>query len=145
MAEELWHYVEARRDDGAPTLFRIRELDPRPDLPTIFVVEVPYPTADVSRLPNAAAHRRLAEFEETWLRPACAELAWELVGMKTEDGSFFLYMYGAADPQRMIERLAPFDAALGFYDDPDPTWAEYGTLRELLEQAKAMEAEPKPK
>jgi uncharacterized protein DUF695 len=138
MAEELWHYVEARRDDGTPTMFRIREIDRRPELPTIFVVELPYPTTELSRLPSATAHRRLADFEEAWLRPACNALGWELVGMKTEDGSFFLYMYGATDPHTLIERLSPFDAALGFYDDADPDWAEYATLRELLDQAKAM-------
>jgi hypothetical protein len=138
MADELWHYVEARRDDGTPTMFRIRELDRRPELPTIFVVELPYPTTELSRLPGVVAHRRLAELEEGWLRPACQALGWELVGMKTEDGSFFVYMYGHGDPQALIERLAPFDGALGFYDDADPAWAEYATLRELLDQAKAM-------
>ena len=138
MADELWHYVEARHDDGTPTMFRIRELDRRPELSTIFVVELPYPTTELSRLPGVAAHRRLAELEEAWLRPACHALGWELVGMKTEDGSFFLYMYGQTEPHALIERLSPFDGALGFYDDADPEWAEYATLRELLDQAKAM-------
>ena len=65
-------------------------------------------------------------------------LGWELVGSKTEDGSFFLYLYGASDPLALVDKLAPFDAALGFYDDDDPEWAEYATLRDLLDQAKAM-------
>ncbi|NVB81057.1 MAG: hypothetical protein HOV81_21860, partial [Kofleriaceae bacterium] len=47
-------------------------------------------------------------------------------------------MYGASDPSALVERIAPFDAALGFYDDEDPDWLEYATLRELLDQAKAM-------
>jgi hypothetical protein len=135
---EMWHIVEAKRDDGTPTMFRIRELDPKKDLTKIFVVELPYSTAEMSRLPNAAAYRRAADLEEQWLRPACQTLGWELVGSKTEDGSFFLYMYGGGDPGKLIEKLSPFDAGLGFYDDEDPEWREYGTLRELLDQAKAM-------
>jgi hypothetical protein len=135
---ELWHIVEAKRDDGAPTMFRIRELDPRPHLDRIFVVEMPYPATEMSRLPSASAYRRLADFDEQWLRPACAALGWELVGSKTEDGSFFLYMYGNGEPNELIARLSPFDAGLGFYDDADPGWLEYGTLRELLDQAKAI-------
>lgn len=135
---ELWHIVEAKRDDGTPTMFRIRELDPRKHLHRIFVVELPYPATELSRLPSAASYRRLADFDERWLRPACQALGWELVGSKTEDGSFFLYMYGAADPNELVARLSPFDAGLGFYDDSDPEWLEYGTLRELLDQAKAI-------
>lgn len=135
---ELWHIVEAKRDDGTPTMFRIRELDPRTHLDRIFVVEMPYPATELSRLPNAASYRRLADFDEQWLRPACAALGWELVGSKTEDGSFFLYMYGSGDPNELVARLSPFDAGLGFYDDADPGWLEYGTLRELLDQAKAI-------
>lgn len=137
---ELWHIVEARRDDGAPTMFRIRELAPNRSLTKIFVVELPYPTTEMSRLPNAAAYRRLAELEEQWLRPACGTLGWELVGTKTEDGSFFVYMYGGTDPQHLIEKVSPFDVGLGFYDDEDPDWQEYATLRELLDQAKAIPA-----
>jgi hypothetical protein len=135
---ELWHIVEAKRDDGTPTMFRIRELDPKTDLTRIFVVELPYSTSELSRLPNAAAYRRVADLEEQWLRPACQTLGWELVGSKTEDGSFFLYMYGGGDPDKLVEKLSPFDAGLGFYDDEDPEWKEYGTLRELLDQAKAI-------
>ncbi len=138
MEGELWHLVEAKRDDGAPTMFRIRELEPDRSLDRIFVVEMPYPTTELSRLPNATAYRRLAKFEEQWVQPACQALGWQLVGSKTEDGSFFLYMYGASDPMSLMGRLAPFDAALGFYDDADPDWAEYATLRELLDQAKAL-------
>ncbi|NUO47885.1 MAG: DUF695 domain-containing protein, partial [Polyangiaceae bacterium] len=140
MDGELWHIVEAKRDDGTPTMFRIRELDPQKQLTRIFVVELPYPTMELSRLPTADAYRRLGELEEQWLRPACASLGWEIVGSKTEDGSFFLYMYGASDPNALVERISPFDAALGFYDDEDPDWLEYATLRELLDQAKAMPA-----
>jgi hypothetical protein len=138
---EDWLIVEAKRDDGTPTMFRIRELDPRRQLTKIFVVELPYPKTELSRLPNATDYRRLAEFEEQWLRPACTTQGWELVGSKTEDGSFFFYMYGASDPAAMIEKLSPFDVGLGFYDDDDPDWQEYGTLRDLLDQAKAI---PKP-
>jgi hypothetical protein len=147
MDGELWHIVEARRDDGTPTMFRIRELDPQRQLTKIFVVELPYPPTELSRLPNAQAYRRFAEFDEQWLRPACSSLGWELVGSKIEDGSFFLYMYGATDPGEMIQKLSPFDVALGFYDDEDPDWQEYATLRELLEQAKAipLKAKAKPK
>lgn len=137
---EVWHIVEAKRDDGMPTMFRIRELAPNRRLHRIFVVEMPYPTTELSRLPGAGAHRRLATFDEQWLRPACSALGWELVGSKTEDGSFFLYMYGAGDPGELMKRLAPFDAALGFYDDDDPQWSEYAILRDLLDQAKAMPA-----
>ncbi len=137
---EEWLIVEAKRDDGTPTMFRIRELHPQRQLTKIFVVELPYPKTELSRLPNASDYRRLAEFEEQWLRPACGTLGWELVGSKTEDGSFFLYMYGATDPSAMIEKLSPFDGGLGFYDDDDPDWQEYGTLKELLDQAKAIPA-----
>jgi hypothetical protein len=119
-------------------MFRIRELAPNRSLTKIFVVELPYPTTEMSRLPNAAAYRRLTELEEQWLRPACGTLGWELVGTKTEDGSFFVYMYGGTDPQHLVEKLSPFDAGLGFYDDEDPDWQEYATLRELLDQAKAI-------
>jgi hypothetical protein len=145
MEGELWHIVEAKRDDGTPTMFRIRELDPKKDLTRIFVVELPYSTHEMSRLPNAAAYRRVADLEEQWLRPACQTLGWEIVGTKTEDGSFFLYMYGGGDPQELVAKLSPFDAGLGFYDDEDPEWAEYATLRELLDQAKAITPAAKKK
>jgi hypothetical protein len=135
---DVWHIVEAKRDDGTPTTFQIRELDPKKHLDRIFVVEMPYPTHEMSRLPDAAAYRKLQRFEEQWLDPALAALGWELVGSKTEDGSFFLYMYGATDPEQLMNKLAPFDAALGFFDDHDPEWTEYATLRELLDQARAM-------
>jgi len=137
---ELWHIVEAKRDDGTPTMFRIRELDRQPTLTRIFVVELPYPKTELSRLPGASDYRRLAEFDEQWLRPACTSLGWEYVGSKIEDGSFFFYTYGCADPNAMIEKLSPYDAGLGFYDDDDPDWQEYGTLKNLLEQAKALPA-----
>lgn len=143
MDGELWHIVEARRDDGTPTMFRIRELDPQTQLTKIFVVELPYPKTELSRLPSASAYRRLAEFDEQWLRPACSSLGWEFVGSKIEDGSFFLYMYGDSDPGEMIRKLSPFDVALGFYDDDDPDWQEYATLRELLEQARAIPTKKK--
>jgi hypothetical protein len=136
--DELWHDVEARRDDGTPTMFRIRELEPNKALTRIFVVELPYLSVEMSGLPNLAAHRRVIDLEEQWLRPACQSFGWELVGRKTEAGSFFLYMYGGGDPQKLVEKVSPFDAGLGFYDDEDPEWREYGTLRELLDQAKAM-------
>ena len=138
MDGDVWHLVEGRRDDGAPAIFRIRELAPRLELPRIFVVEMPYPITEMSKLPNAAAYRRLADFEEQWIIPACAATGYELVGLKIEEGSFFLYMYGATAPQSIVAALSPFDAALGFYDDHDPSWGEYGTLKDLLDQAKAM-------
>src|SRR5690348_15440437 len=90
----MWHIVEAKRDDGVSTTFQIRELDPKKHLDRIFVVEMPYPVHELSRLPDAGAYRKLQRFEEQWLVPACRDLGWELVGSKAEDGSFFLYMYG---------------------------------------------------
>lgn len=138
---ELWHFVEAKRDDGMPTMFNIRELEPKRQLTKIFVVELPYPKTAPACLPCAADFRRQASFDEQWLRPACGSLGWELVGSKIEDGSFYFYMYGAGDPTAMIARLSPFDGGLGFYDDDDPTWSEYGTLRDLLDQAKAIPAQ----
>jgi hypothetical protein len=138
MDGEVWHLVEARRDDGAPTIFRIRELAPRPELSRIFVVELPYPITEMSRLPDASGYRRLAQFEEQWLGPACAATGYERVGLKIEEGSFFLYLYGASEPNDLVARLAPFDGSLGFYDDADPSWGEYATLRDLLEEAKAL-------
>ncbi|MBL0216382.1 MAG: hypothetical protein IPQ07_21175 [Myxococcales bacterium] len=137
-SDELWHLVEARRDDGAPAMFRIRELAPRPELSRIFVVEIPYPVTGLSRLPDATAYRRLAAFEEQWLTPAITALGWTFVAAKTEDGSFFLYLYGAGEPNAMIERLSPFDGALGFFDEHDPAWDEYAALKELLDEANAM-------
>ena len=141
---ELWHLVEARRDDGSPALFRIRELDPRPEQPTIFVVEMPFHSTEMSALPNAAQYRRLDGFRDEWLLPASDALGWTFVAQKIEDGAFFLYLYGAGDPDALIARFAPFDPDLGFYDDADPTWAEYGYLRELLEEAKQLPLAPKP-
>jgi len=134
----MWHIVEAKRDDGVSTTFQIRELDPKKHLDRIFVVEMPYPVHELSRLPDAGAYRKLQRFEEQWLVPACRDLGWELVGSKAEDGSFFLYMYGATDPEQLVLRLAPFDVGLGFFDDKDPQWEEYATLRELLDQARAL-------
>jgi len=139
--EEVWHLVEARRDDGAPAMFRIRDLPPRLDQPRIFVVEVPYPVTGLSRLPDAASYRRLAAFEEQWVIPAALALGWTFVAAKTEDGSSFLYLYGADEPTVMIEKLSPFDGALGFFDEHDPTWDEYAALKELLEEANAMPPE----
>jgi len=142
---DVWHLVEARRDDGTPAMFRIRDLEPRLDQPRIFVVEMPYPPTELSRLPDAGAYRRAAQFEEQWLAPACAALDWTFVAQKTEDGSFFLYLYGSADPLPMIEKLSPFDGSLGFFDEHDPQWGEYAALRELLDQAHAMPPEtPEP-
>ena len=89
MDGEVWHLVEARRDDGAPTIFRIRELEPRPELSRIFVVEMPYPITEMSRLPDATGYRRLAQFEEQWVAPACVATGYTQVGLKIEEGSFF--------------------------------------------------------
>ena len=135
---EVWHLVEAKREDDSPTIFRIRELEPRLDQPRIFVTELPYPVADGSRLPDAPSYRRFATFEEQWLDPACNALGWTAVAVKIEDGSFFIYLYGADDPRALIERLSPFDVTLGFFDEQDPTWDEYAALRELLEEAKTL-------
>jgi hypothetical protein len=60
-------------------------------------------------------------------------------------------MYGHCDLNDLVAKLSPFDGALGFYDDPDPAWEQYGTLRELLAEAKALQkpakqdAAPAPK
>ncbi len=140
-SDELWRLVEARHDDGTPAMFRIRDLTPRSDQPRIFVVELPYPTTELSRLPDAAAYRRLGQFEEQWVRPAAAALDLSFVAVKTDDGSFFLYLYGAGEPRDLIARLSPFDGALGFFDEHDPTWDEYAALRELLAQATDLEPE----
>ncbi|MBL9015386.1 MAG: DUF695 domain-containing protein, partial [Myxococcales bacterium] len=141
-SDELWRLVEARHDDGTPALFRIRDLAPRADQPRIFVVELPYPTTELSRLPDAAAYRRLGMFEEQWVRPAAGALDLSFVAVKTDDGSFFLYLYGDRDPRDLIERLSPFDGALGFFDEEDPGWDEYTALRELLAQASDLEPAP---
>lgn len=137
-SEEHWHQFEALRDDGAPARFRIRDMAPRTDQPKIFVVELPYPITDLSRLPDATSYRRIATFEENWLIPAAGTLGWTFVAAKIDDGSCFLYLYGAADPAPMIERLAPFDGGLGFFDESDPTWDEYAALKELLDEANAI-------
>jgi len=142
---DVWNFVEARRDDGLTAMFRIRDLVPRLDQPRIFVVELSYPVTSLSRLPDAAAYRRVGQFEEQWLEPACAALGWTFVATKTEDGSFFHYLYGSDDPLPMIEKLSPFDGSLGFFDEQDPQWDEYAALRELLDQAHAMPPEtPEP-
>ena len=137
-SEEQWHQFEALRDDGAPAMFRIRDMAPRPDQPKIFVVELPYPITDLSRLPDATSYRRIAAFEENWLIPAAGSLGWSFVAAKIDDGSCFLYLYGASDPTPMIERLAPFDGGLGFFDESDPAWDEYAALKELLDEANAI-------
>ena len=77
--DEVWHIVEARREDGASALFRIRDVERVPSQERIFVVELPYPPTQLSRLPDAASYRRLSTFEEQWLRPACAALGWTFV------------------------------------------------------------------
>ncbi|MBA3459956.1 MAG: DUF695 domain-containing protein [Deltaproteobacteria bacterium] len=148
--EQAWHLVEARRDDGTPAMFRIRDVAPLPELKTIFVIELPYPPTELSRMPDASSYRRLQVFEEQWLIPAASSLGWMFVAAKTEDGSFFLYLYGDNDPNDLIARLSPFDGSLGFFEEQDPTWDEYAALKELLDEANAMpaerddEAEPQP-
>lgn len=136
----MWHLLEARRDDGQPAMFRIRDLAPQPAHDRIFVVELPYRTTSMSRLPDAAGYRRLHAFQDQWVVPACTALGWVFVATKIDDGSFFVYVYGSGDPNPMIGRLAPFDPALGFFDEPDPAWAEYAVLRELLAQGQALPA-----
>jgi hypothetical protein len=143
--QDDWHLVEARRDDGSPALFRIRELAVRHELPTIFVVEMPFQSTEMSELPNAAQYRRADQFRDEWLLPACAALGWEYVALKIEDGAIFSYLYGSGDPDALIERFTPFDPDLSFYDDADPLWAEYAYLRELLEEAMQLPHAPRPK
>jgi hypothetical protein len=133
----VWHQVHAQREDGVAAMFLIRDVEPRADQPKIFVIELPYPVNDLSGQPDAAAYRRLSAFQEQWLDPACAALGWTFVAWKCEDGSFFLYLYGAGDPDALLEKLAPFDGELGFFNDVDADWSEYAALRELVEQAEA--------
>jgi hypothetical protein len=103
------------------------------------VIQLPYPVNDLSRLPDAAGYRRLDLFQERWVEPACEALGWTFVAWKSEDGSFFLYLYGSGDPNEMLEKLTPFDEALTFYNDRDDEWAEYAALRELVDQAEAAD------
>ncbi len=133
----VWHQVHAQREDGVAAMFLIRDVEPRADQPKIFVIELPYPVTDLSGQPDAAAYRRLSAFQEQWLEPACAALGWTFVAWKCEDGSFFLYLYGAGDPDALLEKLAPFDGELGFFNDLDAEWSEYAALRELVEQAES--------
>ncbi|TMQ22991.1 MAG: hypothetical protein E6J90_11485 [Deltaproteobacteria bacterium] len=137
VSDNVWHQVHAQREDGVAAMFLIRDVEPRADQPKIFVVELPYPVTDLSGQPDAAAYRRLGAFQEQWLEPACAALGWTFVAWKCEDGSFFLYLYGAGDPEALLEKLAPFDGELGFYNDLDAEWSEYAALRELVEQAES--------
>jgi hypothetical protein len=136
--DELWHIVEARRVDGKSAMFRIRDLEPVATQERIFVVELPYPPTQISRLPDAASYRRLSTFEEQWLRPACTALGWTFVAVKTEDGSTFFYLYGSGDTQLVVEKLSPFDGSLAFFDERDAAWDEYGALRDLLVEANAL-------
>jgi hypothetical protein len=138
---DLWHQVHAQREDGVAAMFLIREVDPRPDQPQIFVIEMPYPITEPSKLPDAAGYRRLDTFQEQWIEPACEALDWTFVAWKCEDGAFFLYLYGAGDPNALLQRLAPFDGELGFFNDRDADWSEYAALRELVDQAQAADDE----
>jgi hypothetical protein len=137
VSDNVWHQVHAQREDGVAAMFLIRDVEPRADQPKIFVIELPYPVTDLSGQPDAAAYRRLGAFQEQWLEPACAALGWTFVAWKCEDGSFFLYLYGAGDPDALLEKLAPFDGELGFFNDVDADWSEYAALRELVEQAES--------
>jgi len=134
---DLWHQFHAQRDDGVAAMFLIRDVEPRTDQPQLFVVEMPYPVTDLSKLPDAAGYRQLDAFQEQWIEPACEALGWTFVAWKSEDGSFFLYLYGAGDPNALLEKLAPFDGDLGFFNDHDADWSEYAALRELVDQAQA--------
>ncbi len=135
---DLWHQVHAQREDGVSAMFLIRDVEPRADQPQIFVIELPYTVTDISRLPDAAGYRRLDAFQQQWIDPACKALGWTFVAWKSEDGSFFLYLYGSGDPNALLEKLAPFDVALGFFNDRDADWSEYAALRELVDQAQAV-------
>jgi len=134
---DLWHQVHAQRDDGVAAMFLIRDVEPRTDQPQLFVVEMPYPVTDLSKLPDAAGYRQLDAFQERWIEPACEALGWTFVAWKSEDGSFFLYLYGDGDSNALLEKLAPFDGDLGFFNDHDADWSEYAALRELVDQAQA--------
>jgi hypothetical protein len=134
---DLWHQVHAQREDGVAAMFLIRDVEPRADQPQLFVIELPYPITDLSKLPDAAGYRRLDTFQEDWVEPACEALGWTFVAWKSEDGSFFLYLYGDGDPNALLERLTAFDDALGYFNDRDADWSEYAALRELVEQAQA--------
>ncbi len=134
---DLWHQVYAQREDGVPAMFLIREVEPRADQPRLLVIEMPYTSTEASKLPDTAAYRRLDTLQEQWIEPACEALGWTFVAWKSEDGSFFLYIYGGGDPSALLERLASFDGALGFFNDSDADWSEYAALRALVEQAQA--------
>src|SRR5690242_6881833 len=122
---DLWHQVHAQSEDGVDAMFLVRDVKPRRDQPRIFVVEMRYPITGLSKLPDAAGYRRLDAFQEHWIEPACAALGWTFVASKSADGSSYFYLYGAGDPDALLERLAPFDGALGFFNDVDAEWAEY--------------------
>ena len=139
MDGEVWHLVEGqarrRRADHVPHS-RARAA---PELTRIFVVEMPYPITEMSRLPNAAAYRRLAKSSRSSgsSRPAPPPAtSWSASRSRRARSSSTCTEL--PDPNEVISRLAPFDAALGFYDDADPSWGEYATLEDLLDQAKAM-------
>ena len=139
MDGEVWHLVEARRDDGAPTIFRIRELDPRLELSRIFVVEMPYPITEMSRLPNATGYRRLAQFEEQWVTPGLRGHRLH-PGRPQDRGRLVLPLSLRRQRAHRARRAAsprstPPSAST---TTPNPTWDEYATLRDLLEEAKAM-------
>jgi hypothetical protein len=134
---DLWHQVHAQREDGVAAMFLIREVEPRADQPRLLVIEMPYTITDASKLPDTTAYRRLDTLQEQWIEPACEALGWTFVAWKSEDGSFFLYLYGGGDPGALLERLGSFDGALGFFNDSDADWSEYAALRELVEQAQA--------
>src|SRR6266481_6012486 len=91
---DLWHQVHAEREDGVPAMFLIRDVTPRADQPQIVLFELPYPTTEDTKLPDEAAYQRLDSFQDDWLEPTCEALGWTFVAWKSEDGSFFLYLYG---------------------------------------------------
>src|ERR1700759_4062899 len=133
---DLWHQVHAQRDDGVAAMFLIRDVEPRTDQPQLFVVEMPYPVTDLSKLPDAAGYRRLDAFQEEWIEPACEALGWTFVAWKSEDGKFSLYLYGNSEAEGLVERLTAFDEGLQFYNERDEGWSEYAALRELVDQAE---------
>ncbi|HEX2687101.1 MAG TPA: DUF695 domain-containing protein [Kofleriaceae bacterium] len=134
---DLWHQVHAQREDGVTAMFLIRDVEPRADQPQIVMIELPYPITDPSKLPDGDSYRRLDTFQEQWVEPACEALGWTFVAWKSEDGSFFLYLYGDGDPNALLEKLAPFDESLEFFHDRDANWSEYAALRDLVDQAQA--------
>jgi len=140
---ELWHHVEARREDGAPAIFRIRELDARLEQPHIFVVELPYPLTELSRLPDATGYRRFDVFKEQWLDPACLALGWTPVAIKIEDGSLRADRRSAGPPNARRRRHRSYRRIDGSHEDhdADPRAVAQGGIEAQIEESGKVENE----